>query len=159
MDQIKTGKFIAGLRREKGITQEELGSRLGVTNKTVSRWENGNYMPDVETLRLLSKEFGVSMEELLDGERAGAQSAPKEPRPDRFTREERVAFWTQNWNRENRSTVVFFDAVLGAALILSIVFGKYVLTSVFALLVSATQVIFYNKMMAYVERNAYKMKE
>lgn len=159
MDQIKTGKFIAGLRREKGITQEELGSRLGVTNKTVSRWENGNYMPDVETLRLLSKEFGVSMEELLDGERAGAQSAPKEPRPDRFTREERVAFWKQNWKRENRSTVVFFDAVLGAALILSIVFGKYVLTSVFSLLVSAAQVIFYNRMMAYVERNAYKMKE
>lgn len=159
MDQIKTGKFIAGLRREKGITQEELGSRLGVTNKTVSRWENGNYMPDVETLRLLSKEFGVSMEELLDGERAGAQSAPKEPRPDRFTREERVAFWKRNWKRENRSMVVFFDAVLGAALILSIVFGKYVLTSVFSLLVSAAQVIFYNKMMAYVERNAYKMKE
>ena len=159
MDQIKTGKFIAGLRRGKGITQEELGSRLGVTNKTVSRWENGNYMPDVETLRLLSKEFGVSMEELLDGERAGAKSAPKEPRPDRFTREERVAFWKQNWKRENRSTVVFFDAVLGAAFILSIVFGKYVLTSVFALLVSAAQVIFYNRMMAYVERNAYKMKE
>ncbi len=159
MDQIKTGKFIAGLRREKGITQEELGSRLGVTNKTVSRWENGNYMPDVETLRLLSKEFGVSMEELLDGERVGAQSAPKEPRPDRFTREERVAFWKRNWKRENRSTVVFFDAVLGTALILSIVFGKYVLTSVFSLLVSAAQVIFYNKMMAYVERNAHKMKE
>ena len=159
MDQIKTGKFIAGLRREKGITQEELGSRLGVTNKTVSRWENGNYMPDVETLRLLSKEFGVSMEELLDGERAGTQSAPKEPRPDRFTREERVAFWKRNWKRENRSTVIFFDAVLGAALLLSIVFGKYVLTSVFALLVSAAQVIFYNRMMAYVERNAYKMKE
>ena len=159
MDQIKTGKFIAGLRREKGITQEELGSRLGVTNKTVSRWENGNYMPDVETLRLLSKEFGVSMEELLDGERAGAKSAPKEPRPDRFTREERVAFWKQNWKRENRSTVIFFDAVLGTALLLSIVFGKYVLTSVFALLVSAAQVIFYNKMMSYVERNAYKMKE
>ena len=159
MDQIKTGKCIAGLRREKGITQEELGSRLGVTNKTVSRWENGNYMPDVETLRLLSKEFGVSMEELLDGERAGTQSAPKEPRPDRFTREERVAFWKRNWKRENRSTVIFFDAVLGAALLLSIVFGKSVLTSVFALLVSAAQVIFYNRMMAYVERNAYKMKE
>ena len=159
MDQIKTGKFIAGLSREKGITQEELGSRLGVTNKTVSRWENGNYMPDVETLRLLSKEFGVSMEELLDGERAGAQSAPKEPRPDRFTREERVAFWKQNWKRENRSTVILFDAVLGAALLLSIVFGKYVLASVFALLASAAQVVFYNKMMAYVERNAYKTKE
>ena len=41
MDQVKTGKFIAELRREKGLTQEMLGKKLGVTNKTVSRWENG----------------------------------------------------------------------------------------------------------------------
>ena len=45
MDQIKIGKFIAALRKEKGLTQEKLGEKLGVTNKTVSRWENGNYMP------------------------------------------------------------------------------------------------------------------
>ncbi len=44
MDQIKIGKFIAVLRKEKGLTQEQLGEKLGVTNKTVSRWENGNYM-------------------------------------------------------------------------------------------------------------------
>ena len=50
MDQIKVGKFIAALRKEQGLTQEALGQRLGVTNKTVSRWENGNYMPDIELL-------------------------------------------------------------------------------------------------------------
>ena len=58
MDQIKIGKFIAALRKDKGLTQEQLGEKLGVTNKTISRWENGNYMPDVEMLSLLSKEFG-----------------------------------------------------------------------------------------------------
>ena len=41
MDQLKVGKFIAILRKEKKLTQEQLGERLGVTNKTVSRWENG----------------------------------------------------------------------------------------------------------------------
>ena len=41
MDQIKIGKFIAALRKEKGLTQEQLGEKLGVTNKTISRWENG----------------------------------------------------------------------------------------------------------------------
>lgn len=41
MDQIKIGKFIATLRKEKSMTQEQLGAKLGVTNKTVSRWENG----------------------------------------------------------------------------------------------------------------------
>ena len=67
MDQIKMGKFIAALRKEKGLTQEKLGEKLGVTNKTVSRWENGNYMPDVEMLSLLSEEFGVSINELISG--------------------------------------------------------------------------------------------
>ena len=87
MDQIKTGKFIAALRKEKHLTQDELGRRLGVSNKTVSRWENGNYMPDIETLRLLGKEFSVSIEELLDGERLSATKPAKTPDP--FTPKER----------------------------------------------------------------------
>ena len=69
MDQIKIGAFIARLRKEKGWTQEEWGERLGMTNKTVSRWENGNYMPGVEMLILMGREFGVSLNELLEGRR------------------------------------------------------------------------------------------
>lgn len=42
MDQIKVGKFIAQIRKERGFTQESLGERLGVTNKTISRWETGD---------------------------------------------------------------------------------------------------------------------
>ena len=45
MDLQKTGKFISNLRKEKGLTQEQLGEKLGVTNKTVSRWETGTYLP------------------------------------------------------------------------------------------------------------------
>ena len=77
MDQMKIGKFIAALRKEKCLTQEQLGEKLGVTNKTVSRWENGNYMPDVEMLALLSKEFGVSINELISGERLLAEDFQK----------------------------------------------------------------------------------
>ena len=62
MDQVKIGAFIAQLRRERDWTQEELGERLGVTNKTVSRWENGNYMPSIELLALMGREFDVRME-------------------------------------------------------------------------------------------------
>lgn len=79
MDQIKIGKFIAALRKEKGLTQEQLGEKLGVTNKTISRWENGNYMPDVEMLTLLSKEFGASINELISGERLLAEDFKKPP--------------------------------------------------------------------------------
>ena len=69
MDQVQLGAFVAQLRRERGWTQEELGERLGVTNKTVSRWENGNYMPGIEMLALMGREFDVSLNELLEGRR------------------------------------------------------------------------------------------
>ena len=69
MDQVKIGAFIAALRRERGWTQEELGERLGISNKTVSRWENGNYMPGIEMMSLLSRELCVSLNELVEGQR------------------------------------------------------------------------------------------
>ena len=60
MDQVKIGKFIAELRRRAGLTQEALGEKNGVTNKTISRWENGDYMPNIEMLQLLAEEFSIS---------------------------------------------------------------------------------------------------
>lgn len=69
MDQRQIGKFIAELRNEKGMTQSELGERIGVTNKTVSRWENGNYMPDISVITMLCVELGVSANELLCAQR------------------------------------------------------------------------------------------
>lgn len=69
MDQVKIGKFIVQCRNEKNITQEELGEKLGVTNKTTSRWENGHYLPDIEMMQLLSKEFSISINELISGEK------------------------------------------------------------------------------------------
>ena len=69
MDQVKIGKFIAQCRNEKNITQEELGEKLSVTNKTTLRWENGHYLPDIEMMQLLSKEFSISINELISGEK------------------------------------------------------------------------------------------
>lgn len=69
MDMQKIGVFLANLRKEKNLTQDELGEKIGVTNKTVSRWENGNYLPPVEILQMLSKLYDVSINELLSGER------------------------------------------------------------------------------------------
>lgn len=68
MDNKKIGSFIAERRKKKGLTQEELGEKLGVSNKTISRWENGNYMPDLSLLEPLSKELEISLNELLAGE-------------------------------------------------------------------------------------------
>ncbi len=68
MDQIKIGKFILNCRKEKGITQEQLAEKLGVTSKSISRWENGNTMPDYTLLKDLCNELDININELLSGE-------------------------------------------------------------------------------------------
>lgn len=65
--QKKIGAFIAMNRKKKGYTQEQLAEKLGVTNKTISRWENGHYMPDLSLLEPLSKELDITLNELLAG--------------------------------------------------------------------------------------------
>ena len=69
MNQEKTGRFIAALRKEKKMTQEQLAEKLGVSNRSVSRWENGNTMPELSLLQALSENLGVTVLELLNGER------------------------------------------------------------------------------------------
>lgn len=69
MDQIKIGKFIAELRKEKKMTQQELGDKLGVSFKTISKWENGRGMPELSSLKPLSDILGISINELLSGEK------------------------------------------------------------------------------------------
>lgn len=74
MDTKEIGRFLAQLRKENGLTQEALGVCLGVTNKTVSRWENGNYMPPVDILKSLSALYGVSINEILSAQRLDADA-------------------------------------------------------------------------------------
>ena len=69
MDQGKIGKFLQELRKEKGLTQEQLAEKMGVARRTVSRWETGNNMPDLDLLIELSDLYDVGLRELLDGER------------------------------------------------------------------------------------------
>ena len=69
MDQIKIGKFIFNCRKEKGLTQEQLAEKLGVTSKSISRWENGNTMPDYSLLKDLCNELDINVNELLSGEK------------------------------------------------------------------------------------------
>ena len=76
MDTVKTGAFLKELRKERGLTQEQLGEKVGVTNKTVSRWETGNYMPPVECLSILSDLYGVSINEIVSGKRLAAEELP-----------------------------------------------------------------------------------
>ena len=73
MDQIKIGKYMQELRKEKGLTQEQLAEQVGVARRTVSRWETGSNMPDLDILIELSDFYGVELRELLSGERRNGQ--------------------------------------------------------------------------------------
>ena len=69
MNQQKTGAFLRELRKNRGLTQEAAAEQFGVTSRTVSRWENGNNMPDLDILLELSDFYNVDLRELLNGER------------------------------------------------------------------------------------------
>ncbi|MBQ9142338.1 MAG: helix-turn-helix transcriptional regulator [Lachnospiraceae bacterium] len=77
MDTKKIGMFLKQLRNEMGMTQEQLGEKLGVSNKTISRWETGNYMPPVDCLNMLSDIYHISINEILGGERASGDEFTK----------------------------------------------------------------------------------
>ena len=74
MNQTAIGRYIVKKRREKNLTQEQLAEKLGVSNKTISKWENGKCMPDYGIIEQLCKELSVTLSELMDGEDAAEDS-------------------------------------------------------------------------------------
>lgn len=169
MDQIKIGKFIAALRKEKGLTQEQIGEKLGVTNKTISRWENGNYMPDVEMLSLLSKEFGVSINELVSGERLATEDFKKAADSNlvtaldnsTFTLKEKIAFFKKKWLKEHIATIVlcvvaWIGIIVWTAQKLRGSDAYPLLGTIGSMLAILFYMVLRNRMMIYVEDHAYQ---
>ena len=73
MNQEKIGKFIAECRRDKRLTQEQLAEKLGVTSKSISRWENGRTMPDISLFEPLCDELGISINELFKAKKISSK--------------------------------------------------------------------------------------
>ena len=69
MDQVKTGKFIKAVRKEQNYTQREVAEQLGISEKTVSKWETGNGLPEAGLMLPLCNLLGIGVNELLSGER------------------------------------------------------------------------------------------
>ena len=74
MNQTAIGSYIARKRKEQNLTQEQLAEQLGVSNKTVSKWENGKCMPDYSIIQTLCEALHVTLPELMDGEDAAEDS-------------------------------------------------------------------------------------
>ncbi|MGN0169463.1 MAG: helix-turn-helix domain-containing protein [Lachnospiraceae bacterium] len=69
MDQIRIGSFLKELRKEKGLTQEQMAEKLNVSGRTISRWETGKNMPDISLLTEIAELYEVSIPEIINGER------------------------------------------------------------------------------------------
>lgn len=74
MNQTTIGSYIAQKRRAQNLTQEQLAEKLGVSNKTISKWENGKCMPDYSIIQKLCTALHVTLSELMDGEDAADSS-------------------------------------------------------------------------------------
>ena len=77
MDQIKIGKFIQEKRKEKGLTQSDLAEKLNITDRAISKWENGICLPDAGTMPLLCEILGVSINDLFSGEKVDMKNNEK----------------------------------------------------------------------------------
>lgn len=78
MDQIKIGRFIAQCRKSEGLTQMQLAERLGVTDRAVSKWENGRAMPDSSIMLELCEQLKITVNDLLSGEVVTMENYNKE---------------------------------------------------------------------------------
>ena len=77
MDQIKIGKFIQEKRKEKNITQSELAEKLNISDRAISKWENGNCLPDAGNMPILCDILGITINDLFSGEKVDMKNNEK----------------------------------------------------------------------------------
>lgn len=116
MDLVKTGEFLKKLRKEKNITQEQLAEEMGVSRRTVSRWETGMNMPDMDILIDISDFYEVDLREILDGER-------KEKQMDKEMKETvlKVAEYENEGKKRNSIVVIVYSSLGILALIANLI--------------------------------------
>ena len=163
MDLVQIGKFIAQLRKEHGFSQEKLGEMLGVTNKTISRWETGTYLPPAEMLVSMSNLFHVTINELLSGKRltqdeykiAAEENLRQVVKASSFTFKEKVAFYKKKWLKEHIAAMCCWGIGIITVFVMGIILTLPLLVAAAMLLLLVGHAWRNNTMMAYVERNAF----
>ena len=163
MDLVQIGKFIAELRKEQELTQEQLGEKIGVTNKTISRWENGYYLPPADVLLAMSQLFNVSVNEILSGKRLLAEeykevaetNLAQTLKASSFSLKERIDFYKSKWLKEHISIMVFIGICIIGVTFAGIVYKQGWIIFLAILLLLDAHGWRNNTMMTYVEKNAY----
>jgi transcriptional regulator with XRE-family HTH domain len=163
MDMVKMGSFLAELRKEHKYTQAELGEKLGVTNKTISRWETGNYMPPVEMLEELSNMYGMTINELLSGKKLSteeykemAETNIKETlKASAFGLREKQDYFKKKWLRDHVAIMVFAGICIVGVFVAGAIMKNSLIGYVAILMLVLAHCWRNNTMMIYVEQNAF----
>jgi transcriptional regulator with XRE-family HTH domain len=116
MNQDMVGAFMQSLRKEQGMTQKDLAERIGVSDKTISKWENGNSMPDTSILLSLCKELDISVNELLACEKIPPEEYSKKAEVNMM----KLIRENQEQRRNGRAQVILGCLVLIALIVLSL---------------------------------------
>ena len=163
MELIQVGKFIAELRKERGFTQEQLGEIIGVTNKTISRWETGIYLPPVDALLTISELFDVSINEILSGKRlskeeykeAAEENLKQTIKASSFSLNEKIVFYKKKWLKEHIAIISLWGLCIIGVFTAGVILTKPLLVSGAMILLVLGHAWRNNTMMTYVEQKAF----
>lgn len=166
MDMVKMGRFLSELRKDHNLTQAELGEKLGVTNKTISRWETGAYMPPVEMLEALSNMYDLTINELLSGKKLSteeykemAESNIKETlKSSTFSLKEKQEFYKNKWLKDHIAIMVFIGICIIAVFVVGVIQKNSLIGCAAILMLVSAHGWRNNAMMTYVEKYAFDGK-
>lgn len=162
MDQEKIGKFIANLRKEKNLTQEQLAEKLGVTDKSVSRWENGRCLPDVSLYKDLCNILGITLNEFFAGEKIKEEKFKEQAdnnlfnalENSSFTLKEKIKYFGEKWDKEH-----FLELTIAMVIIVVFIIYGFIkdngIQFIFMIIGFTYGIWENNRKKTYIEKNAY----
>ena len=163
MNQEKIGRLIAECRKDKKITQVELADKLGVTDKSVSKWENGKCLPDVSLYKDLCNILGITLNEFFSGEKIKEENFKEQAdnnlfnalENSSFTLKEKIKYYGDKWDKEH-----FFELTIATLVIAGFIIYGFIKNNGIQFIFMIVGFIYgiweKNRKQAYIERNAYK---
>ena len=123
MDQIKIGRFIAKCRKENNLTQMQLAEKLGITDRAISKWENGKAMPDSSIMLELCAALKITVNDLLSGEEINMENSNQKNEQllldmAKEVEQKNKTIWTSMWVIMIVSTIALFAGILIAAFLI-----------------------------------------
>lgn len=163
MNQEKIGKLIAECRKEKKMTQVELADKLSVTDKSVSKWENGKCLPDVSLYKDLCNILGITLNEFFAGEKIKEEKFKEQAdinlfnalENSSFTLKEKIKYYDNKWDKEH-----FFELTIAMIIIVGFIIYGFVkdngMQFIFMIVGFTYGIWETNRKKSYIERNVYK---